>query len=260
MRFTTTARDDWVKVVDALPVQRSSTAFEFHPELCQLGPDFMHLRGRSGNEDLRPSSVVIGAGGVVHHRLLQGVPVLFTVVVLIDEHPDLLIRIVGRLPEPGTRPGVVVDLGMHALIVEYLGEELQRLAMIGLGDAEFHSVDLRHCRRLPSDIDTGQGIREPAEQRPFRGAKPDCGLLDPAVVAGHSNDGVAVGADAQSLVAPDEDGARGGHPVEATARSRTLGEDSRPILYRSLDQSIAKSFDDGIHPHCPHTWQSGWDR
>ena len=189
------SRNDWVKVVDSLPVQRSSTAFEFHPELFQFGPDFMYLRGCSGNEDLRPSSVVIGAGAVVHHRLLQGVPVLFTVVILIDEHPDLVIRTVGRLPEPGTRPGVVVDLGMRALIVEYLGEELQRLAMIGLGDAEFHSVDLRHCR-LPSDVDTRQGIREPAEQRPFRGAKPDCGLLDPAVFAGHSNGGVAVGADA----------------------------------------------------------------
>ena len=60
-----------VKTEGAVAVACSDllAAFEFHPELFQLGPNFVGLGYRSRNEDFCPSAVVLGTGGVILDRL-----------------------------------------------------------------------------------------------------------------------------------------------------------------------------------------------
>lgn len=110
------------------------------------------MTGRRWWHDERlPGSKVGGAVRVVGRRVQQRLPVHGTVVILVDEHPDLVVWISRILPEERTRAGVVVNLRMRLLVIQNPREKRDRLVVVILADREVLRVDLTLFRRCGSD-------------------------------------------------------------------------------------------------------------
>ena len=70
---------------------------EVNSQFFHFGPHLMTLWRGTGDDELHKCAIVFCAGGILFYRILKGLPIRFPVVVLVDEHPYLLVRIVLRI-------------------------------------------------------------------------------------------------------------------------------------------------------------------
>ena len=127
-------------------------------ELLDFGPDDV-TGGWRGYDERLPRSHVGGAFRVLGRGVHQRLPVHGAVVVLVDEHPDLVVWIGRVLSEKYARAGVVVELWMRVLVFQDPREKSDGPLVVLLADRELLGVDLTFVSRSGSDrFDVGHGF------------------------------------------------------------------------------------------------------